>query len=95
MATQEWKEIEPLALGKVLGLVGFILGFILAVFGLIIGSFAQTLNLAPMTLPVVASVAELITVPILYLVTGFIMGIVGGYTYNLVAKKIGGIKVRT
>ena len=97
MAVKEIKYIEPVVAGKVLALVGFVLGFVLAVINIIVNSIVQGIAVIGQffsLLPMVNNVSALVVTPVTWLITGFIIGIVGAYIYNIVSAQIGGLKVK-
>ena len=77
------KRIDPMSVAKVeaviLAIAGFFVGITMSVFSAMIG------------FPYGA--VSIVILPIMYGVVGFVAGAVGAVIYNVVAEKIGGIKL--
>jgi len=89
MATIEWKSFDVMSVGKMMAalgvLFGFIIGLLTMAFGMIIGG-ASGAGLGMLVI---------IIYPIALGIGGFIAGAVYAFIYNLLAGKVGGIKVST
>ena len=79
---KELKEVKPMSLAKISGLLGLVYGFIADVLVLLLpsewSSYGYLIFLA---------------FPLVYLLMGFLSGFVGAVLYNLLAKRVGGVKV--
>ena len=87
-------SIDPMSLAKVLAVMGVIWGLlitVLALLGVAITSYMGRLyqGFGMMGL----GTYEIILLPILYGIVGFISGYVGAWLYNYVVKFVGGVKV--
>jgi hypothetical protein len=91
------KSIEPLQFGKISAAIYGLMSVIFVPFFVlfaIVGSFAPKAAGSPPPL-VLAGIclAMAIGMPVLYAVMGFVMGFIGAWLYNVIAKWIGGIQV--
>lgn len=89
----EVKRIEPLSVAKILGIL-------YAAIGLILGLFITLASLLGASgeagvFGVVFGVAAIVLLPVFYGAMGFIVGGIIAWLYNLVAKRIGGIRIET
>lgn len=91
------KSITPLQLGKMLAVIYGGMSLIFIPFFLLFGVIA---SLAPKVqggppLPAIFGfgLGFAILFPLIYAAMGFVLGIIGAFIYNLVAKWIGGIEV--
>ncbi len=84
------KKIGVLSFAKIeavlMAIVGLAYGIIFAVFGGGALTEAGAIGAG-------YGVLGIIILPIMYAVMGFVLGAVGAYLYNLVAKRIGGIEI--
>lgn len=94
------KKIEPISLGKMLGLMYVVLGFIVGFFVsaiFIIGSIAGMQggenSPFPHFLGLFFGIGSVILFPILYGILGFVGGIIAGWFYNIIANWTGGIEM--
>jgi uncharacterized membrane protein (DUF485 family) len=91
------KSIEPVQCGKVsaaiYGLMSLIFVPFFAFFPIIASFAPKTAESPPPLVLVGIGIAMTIGMPILYAVMGFIMGVIGAWFYNVIAKWIGGIQV--
>ncbi|HTB80437.1 MAG TPA: DUF3566 domain-containing protein [Opitutaceae bacterium] len=91
------KSITPLQLGKMLAIIygGMSLLFIpfFLLFG-VIASMAPKVHGGP-PLPAIFGfgLGFALLFPLIYAAMGFVLGVIGAFIYNLVAKWIGGIEV--
>ena len=89
-------RFEPVQLGKVLGILYAMLGLVFVPFFLLMPVIAASLppeQRGGMVALGAMGLGAAIFVPVMYGVMGFVMGVLGGVLYNLVAKWIGGIEV--
>lgn len=76
--------------GLTLGLLGIFFGVIYALLFSFIGSFSnEEIPMAGAGL----GIFMLILIPIVYGILGFIIGALGAFIYNFVAKKFGGLEI--
>lgn len=88
---KEVTKIQVMSLAKIQALVGLALGLLFGILVNITGSFmgmAQQMGMQGQT-----GWQALIWLPAGYAISGFLMGLVVGWLYNLFAAKIGGIKI--
>ena len=90
------KRIEPLQLGKILGVLYGLLSLLFVPFFLIfpiLAAFASESGTNPPKLfSILVTLAFAIFLPLAYAVMGFVLGALGAWLYNLVAKWLGGIE---
>lgn len=87
------KKLGPLSVGLVFGAIYLIIGLIVGVgsfFVLLVAPEQIGFGMAALIL-----ILMLILVPLLYGVLGFVVGIIMAALYNLVASRVGGIRVET
>ena len=93
------KRIEPVSLGKILGVLyaigGLVVGLLFALMSLVIPGFAN----APeqQTFPgwsLLFGVGAVVILPIFYGVLGFVGGIIGAALYNGLSKFVGGVVIQ-
>ena len=89
--TMEFKSIDVMSLAKIGSLFGLILGF-LAGIGIAFISQYPIPNM-PLMMPANFGVIAIVVFPIIYGIFYFIIGAIAALIYNLLAKKIGGVKV--
>ncbi len=85
------KKIDPLSTAKIMGITYAILGLILGIlFNLLVlagfGSYGYTPSLF-------FGPAALLFLPVFYGALGFLFGLVSALSYNLIAKRFGGVKL--
>ena len=88
----ELSHVDPLSLGKILGVIYGIIGF---VYGLVLAVFLP--HYFPMGLfGMMAGFGILIVIVsiVMFAVMGLLIGIIGSWIYNFVAGSIGGIKIK-
>lgn len=91
--TRRIKRITPLQLGKILAVLYGAMGLLAApVFLLLVlaGSASGQNTALP---AVLVGVVGAVLAPILYAVLGFLIGVIGAFLYNLIARWVGGIEV--
>ncbi|HKY60216.1 MAG TPA: hypothetical protein VJP59_04315 [Gemmatimonadota bacterium] len=91
------ERVGPLSVGKMLGgiyaVIGFVVGALFTLFALM-GAVAGASSEPEMAwLAPLLGVAAIVVFPILYGVLAFVMGVIVGGLYNLVAARFGGIEV--
>ena len=96
----EISHIDPLMLGKVNAIFGFVMGLLMGILSLltsgIVSGYLQTLSGTPVDL--IEKTQQLGFVGLLFflflgIVTGFISGALAAVVYNAVAKMVGGLKI--
>lgn len=75
--------------------VGLVFGAMYLVIGLIAGVIFFLLSLVSPTQDGIGGIVALILSPVLYGALGFVGGIILAALYNLVAPKVGGIRIET
>lgn len=83
--TQKVKRIAPLQFGKLLAVVYALLSLIFIPFMLIASSLAPDGS--------GFGLLFVIGMPVLYIIMGFIGGIIGAFFYNIAAKWVGGVEL--
>lgn len=91
------ERIAPISLAKVLGaiytVIGFVAGAMFTLFALM-GAAAGAASEPEMAwMAPLFGIAAIVIFPILYGVIAFVMGLVVGGLYNLIAGRIGGIEI--
>ena len=81
------KKIGAFSLAKVLAAINFAVGVLISIY-LLISGYLINMGLASTFRSLI-----LIGIPLLYLVLGFVSGLIMGVIYNFVAPKIGGIEI--
>jgi len=86
-------KFDVVSLGKVMGLtyavIGFFVGLIFSVFSFV-GVFAATNS---SFFGALFGIFAIILLPIFYGIMGFVSGVISALVYNIIANKIGGIKL--
>lgn len=100
---EEIKEIEPMQLGRMLGILGIIAGIIMGALyslaGLAMGapivSVATALGgIEPTTAMILsAGFFSILLLPLVWGIGGFLAGVIGATIFNLLAQQIGGIRI--
>lgn len=91
----ELKKIGVLSLGKIGAFIGFLFGIVGAIYFTILKS-TGLIDLAQLEQGIGAeafSWGVILMIPISYLISGFVFGILVAGFYNIVARKIGGVKL--
>lgn len=92
MKMKQIKKINILSLAIILMFIQFIIGIFSAIIFLVIQKIPEATKYIDPSL-IQGGYNLLWTLPITYALTGFLMGLVFGLLYNLIAYKIGGIKI--
>ncbi len=94
---QELKKVDPLSAGKICGIMytimGVVIGLIYALYFAGMGLLVTSMSGTEGTLMIIIGVVCIVAVPIIYGIIGFLSGLIGAAIYNLLARKIGGIKL--
>mgnify|MGYP001619999951 CR=1 FL=1 len=86
--------IDPKSSGKICGIIGAIVGFIVGVFFSIFSILGLATNQDTSSLfGLIFGVSAIILLPIFYGILGFLQGVIGAWIYNVLAKRVGGIKI--
>ena len=88
---KEIKRIDIVSVGKIFGIMYIIFGFLAGLFMSIMASFAS-IPMYPLGL--FFGTFSVIVLPVIYGVMGFVGGIITAFLYNIIAEKIGGIKIK-
>ena len=86
---REIKKIDVWSLAKIEAIIGVILGLIIGILTFILPPLPgqeQTLKSL--------GVYAIFLAPIIYAIIGFVSGVVIAFLYNIVAKWVGGIKIK-
>ena len=89
------KSVDPMALARVLAVMGVIWGLIYTILYLVMGTTleAYTGRFYQGFMMIGAGTFGVILLPIYYGVIGFVAGYVGALIYNYVVKFVGGVKI--
>ena len=79
------KKFAPLQTGKMLAAFYGLISLIVAPVLILVAIFAPGGNAIPLVLAIVF--------PLLYIIFGFIVGVIGAFLYNLVSRWIGGVEM--
>jgi hypothetical protein len=90
---QVLRSVGVLSFAKMAGAVYGALGLVFAPFVLLAGMIGSIAGPRQNPLGPVFSIFFAIIMPVLYAGIGFVMGAVGAFAYNLVAKWVGGVEV--
>lgn len=90
---QEIKKVDVLSMALILGAMYAIIGFIAGIFFAVIGGAAMGSAQIPSGFGIFFGVLAIVIMPILYGVLGFVFGALFAFIYNVLAGRIGGIKV--
>jgi len=88
-------RIQPLSVGKLLGILYALIGFIAGIFISIISAVSATFSQGTGFMGALFGIGAVIILPIFYGVMGFVSGVIIAGLYNLVAGWVGGIEVQT
>src|ERR1700674_5441765 len=90
---QTIKSVGVLSAAKIGGAVYAVLGLLFAPMFLLIVTIASMSGQRPNPFGAIGGVAMAVLCPIIYGVMGFVMGAIGAFLYNLMAKWLGGIQM--
>ncbi len=88
---KELKKIDVVSAAKVSGVIYFVIGAISALLTLLLRDLLGAST--AMTGMMVGTPQALILLPIVYAISGVILGALIAFVYNIIAEKIGGIKL--
>jgi energy-converting hydrogenase Eha subunit A len=88
---KEFKKLHALSIGKIQMILWAVMGLIVGILNTIMGFFVQNV---PAEQAFVYNPINIVLMPIIYAIVGFVSGWIGALIYNLIAKMIGGIKVK-
>ncbi len=95
MAFRELKAIDVMSMATVsaviLAIFGFIAGIIAALGAGMVSAFDTVAGMG--MLSAYMGVAAIVFFPILYAIIGFVMGAITAFIYNIIAQKVGGVKL--
>ncbi len=94
MGNIEFKQIDITSAAKVTAAIMAIFGFLMGLLVAIFGSTAAYIAGAG-ALGAGFGIASIVIFPIMMAIYGFVIGAISAFLYNIVAERIGGIKVRT
>ena len=88
---QEIREVGVMSMAKIQALIMGLFGL---VFGIIYGLiFGMVLMMTGKMIGIIVMLMMMIFIPLAYAGIGFVMGAAGAWLYNVIARKIGGIKI--
>jgi len=96
MALKELKSIDVMSLATVSAVIAAIWGFVAGIFMALGASMASSLGAFAGTemLPMAGfGFAAIVIFPIVYAIMGFVGGAITAFIYNIVAQKVGGVKL--
>lgn len=91
--TRRIKSFNPVQLGKMLAIMYGAMGLIFCPFFLLFSLFAPHPQGAHVPAIFLFGTGFALMLPVIYGIMGFILGVISGFIYNLIAKWIGGIEV--
>lgn len=86
------KKVGVLSIAKIQSILMIVIGFFLGIFYAIIAASVDKTEYATDPL-VMLGWWSIILMPIIYGIMGFVIGAIGAWLYNLIAKKIGGVEI--
>lgn len=97
--TIEFKELDIMSVGKICAALAAVVGILAGLLLASILPFAGVFGTIPMMGWMMGGVSAIgltavILLPIAYAVAGFVYGVVIAFLYNLIAARIGGIKIK-
>lgn len=103
MARVEFKKFDILSVGKICAAINAVIGFILGViFAAGIGAIAAWTTIPGLPIAINIglvtgglAIAAIVIFPIIAAIWGFLCGSIAAFLYNIIAERIGGIKVET
>ncbi len=95
----EFKELDVMSVGKISAAIAAVVGILAGLLLASILPFAGIFGTMPMMGWMMGGVSAIgltavVLLPIIYAVAGFVYGVVIAFLYNLIAARIGGIKVK-
>ncbi|MGY4884413.1 MAG: DUF3566 domain-containing protein [Nanobdellota archaeon] len=86
------KKVGILSMAKIQAILMLIIGLFL---GIIYAILATTVDASQYSASPIVILGwwSILVIPVIYGVLGFIIGVIGAWLYNIVAKKVGGIEV--
>ncbi len=88
--TIEFKQFDIMSVAKINGVLGVVIGLFIG----ILFAFISTASVADAGWMATLGYLNIIVMPIMYGIMYFIGGLIFAAIYNIIAKKIGGIKVK-
>lgn len=89
---KEIKKIDLMSLAKILALIYAIIGFLAAILAVVAMYLDPLIATSIMPISTFGPII-IVLVPIIYAIVGFIIGAIIAILYNIIASKIGGIKI--
>jgi len=93
------RRISPFSLGKILAVIEFVIGLLIAI-PLALFAWLMTAGLPYPTAQedelffwLFFSGWPLLFMPLIYAMVGFVLGVVSGFVYNMVARIVGGLEL--
>ena len=77
----------------IMAIIGLVLGIFYAILYAVLGPSAMQTAGAEVDPLMTIGPLVIIVMPIIYAIMGFIMGVIGAWLYNLIAKWVGGVQV--
>jgi predicted membrane-bound mannosyltransferase len=95
MAFRELKAIDVMSMATVTAVIAAIWGFIAGIFAALGAGMLAALDSATGMgmFSAYMGVASIVIFPIMYAIAGFIGGAITAFVYNIVAQKVGGVKL--
>lgn len=90
---QEIKKLDVFSVALIIGAIYAVLGLVFGIIFAVVGAAAFGFADVPGAFGLFFGAAAIIVLPLFYGVLGFIFGAVFAFLYNVLAKRIGGIKV--
>ena len=91
------KRVGVLSYAKIstiiMAIIGLVLGIFYAILYAVLGPSAMQTAGAEVDPLMTIGPLVIIIMPIIYAIMGFIMGLIGAWLYNLIAKWVGGVQV--
>ena len=90
---KEIKRLDVVSVATILGVLYAILGLIFGIIFAIVGTATMGIADLPSGLGLFFGAGAIIFLPIFYGILGFIVGAIVAFFYNIIAGRIGGIKM--
>ena len=87
------RSVDVMACAKILGVLHACLGLVFVPLFFVVGLAGTIFGQKEGSLPGILLIFFSIFIPVFYGVMGFIMGALGSWLYNAIAKRIGGIQM--